>query len=106
VHGLREDHAQVDSTSTQLQAAISYPRDIQEIIDEMGHLSDLALYQSARRLVRGAVDRAGLQDMQGAANRAERVAQFMGNLRHDVVASLVLRAATGIAGSIAAMVRA
>jgi hypothetical protein len=85
MHGARNDHANVDASAIQLKAAPAQPRNIQQIVDHAGHLDDLAVYQQSSFFVRHVRDGTSFQDMRGAPDDSEEIAQLMGELSQHIL---------------------
>jgi hypothetical protein len=103
VHGARSDHANVDSSAIQLHAILAQPRNIEQVVDHARHLDDLAVYQQSSFFVRHVLDRTSFQDMHGAPDDSEEIAQLVGELSKHILGLGFIHSATDVDRPIATL---
>ena len=83
--GSGEDRLDLHRLLRQLDRASRDARDVEQIVDEPREMHGLAIDDVARPAQLGVVDRQARHDLDGVANRRERIAQLVREDREELV---------------------
>jgi hypothetical protein len=87
--GVLDDRRQLDLLYAELDLALADPAHVEKVVNQPDELPDLTLNHVHHRLSRFPVRGSQPQDLQGVADRGERIAQFMGQHREELALAAV-----------------
>jgi hypothetical protein len=93
------DGAQVEHVLRQRDHAAGHARDVEQVVEQAGHVADLAFDDGAGLAQALLAGLAGLEDLGRHADRGERIAQFVRQHRQEFVLAAVGLAQLGFGGA-------